>query len=121
MRTASRYTVLASISTASTASAQQSVQYHSPGCRSRNCIATAASRPRASSLLTGLPSAETESLQVWSGGERKVGRDDRRSGRATLARRETASMRPAPPDKTRGPDRPQDDAPSAQAGQSANQ
>src|SRR2546427_402205 len=72
-------------------------------------------------LLTGLPSAETESLQVWSGGERKVGRDDRRPGRATLARRETASMRPAPPDKTRGPDRPQDDAPSAQAGQSANQ
>src|SRR5713226_6179099 len=77
--------------------------------------------PRKPCLLTGLPSPETETLRLWSGGERKVGRDDRRSGRATLARRETASMRPAPPDKTRGPDRPQDDAPSAQAGQSANQ
>ena len=49
--------------------------------------------------------------QAWTG-----------SGRATFARRATASMRPAPPNKTkRGPDRPQDDAPRAQAGQSANQ
>src|SRR5206468_702886 len=81
-------------------------------------------RPRHSTptavKLTGLPS--DESRTVWNHRETRVGRGDQRSGRATVARRATATMRPAPPNKTkRGPDRPQDDAPRASAGQSANQ
>src|SRR5438445_3068594 len=43
------------------------------------------------------------------------------SGRAKLARRSTARMRPAPPNQTRGPDRPQGVAPGATEAQSAEQ
>src|SRR5438034_9524658 len=114
-----------------------------PGCR-RDSVASVPVRPRYASVrarsakvgsgtvggsgpgggpawrLTGLHS--DESRTVWNHRETRVGRGDQRSGRATVARRATATMRPAPPNKTkRGPDRPQDDAPRASAGQSANQ